>query len=344
MAAGSLLEFVLGEFPVSMPVGRVQYLHVGPLSFWEFIQAKGETWFAQQLTQHQLGEDWPENLHSKGLQLLREFLFIGGMPEAVDHFLRFPDEPKLWQSSLQNVVATYKDDFAKYTYRKALLPVLQEVYERLPQHIGKKLVYSGLAHARHSYIHDAVDLLHKAKIIQLVKHSDATNIPLGAEVRTSMQKTYWLDCGLLNRLLRLDYTMFGQHFTMAHQGPLAEQFVAQHLAWWEGNESNPELFYWLREGKKGNAEVDFLLQWQQNIIPVEVKSGAPGTLRSLWQFVSRNQTSLCLRFCLEPPLLQPIEQEVLLGAATKTVTTKLLNLPLYMISETKRLVMALHNK
>jgi predicted AAA+ superfamily ATPase len=165
-------------------------------------------------------------------------------------------------------------------------------------------------------------------------------VPLGATRNDSVFKTLFLDIGLLNAAcgvsgLSLD-DLLREKFV--HEGPMAEQFVGQHLAFGEEPWVNPELHYWLREGKKDNAEVDYLINVNAVVVPVEVKAGVGGSLRSLHQFFAARGADLAVRFDLNLPSLQSVEHDVVTGAGIKHVRFRLLSLPLYMIGQARRIV------
>lgn len=340
IAAGSLLELVLGHAPIRMPVGRIGYNHMGPLTFEEFLAAKGEAFFLEKLADFALGADWPIALHEHGLRLVREFMLVGGMPAAIHRRLANGEQDDDWVLELQSIADTYKDDFAKYTHRGTLLPVLQQVYDHAPRFLAKTLGLKNLAPGvRHEYIKEALTLLTQARVILLAKQNDATGIPLNAGARDKSPKMFWLDVGLVNRMQNVDPAWLSQNFNMIHAGQIAEQFVAQHLQWWHGNHVAPSLYYWTREDKKSAAEVDFVVQAGSHIIPIEVKSGVAGSLRSLHQFLARGTAPFGLRLDMDLPRVHPIDHEVRISPdKSRRLKSQLLSLPLYMIGQVKRLV------
>lgn len=329
IAAGSLLEICLSELPFSMPVGRIEYRFVGPLTFAEYLEARQEHWFLQKMANWNLSP-WSDDLHSHGNKLYREFLLTGGMPGVVA-------AAKNTRSIQLQILNTYREDFAKYTRRKALLPVLQMMFDRLPRTIGRKVKLSEIApQIRSEYAGSALNLLRDARIVNLTIHSDATAIPLASEARPDIMKSFWLDVGLWNAALGLE-RLTGEE---AHAGPMAEQFIAQHLAFWTGDETPPQTFYWLRDGKKNNAEVDFVIQKDRAIIPVEVKSASTGALRSMLQFLARDtgNSPFGIKFADSRPKFHPIEYQVITPKGPKKISSHLLTLPHYMVCETKRIV------
>lgn len=273
VAAGSLLEFAFDEIPI--PVGRVQYLHIYPMTFQEYLIGIGKEPMAETAGKHPASI--PQNAHEQILQELKNYFFIGGMPECV----------KVWRdsSSIQTagevqleILASYRDDFSKYT-PKADPTCLDAILMSVAKSTGEQLKYTRLdtAHSGPTN-HKAFDLLAKAKIIHKIPSSNPSGLPLGASANPKKFKASFLDIGLMQRLCQLPiHEELQQSDLLAiYRGKLAEQFVAQEIAAATG-----ELFYWSRETRGSNAEIDFLAVRNGSIHPIEVKAGAAGSLRSL---------------------------------------------------------------
>jgi predicted AAA+ superfamily ATPase len=313
ICAGSLLELVLPTIDVSMPVGRIEYFHLGPLTFSEFAAAVGDDLVHQKLASYRLGAEWSDALHRRAIKLYDLFVKVGGMPEAVATYIQAPEHAMGWRQAQQRIIDTYGADFAKYRSRGQWVPVLQQVYRRLPSTIGHKVKYSELApDTRIEKTRQAVQMLIDARIILRASHTAPPAPPLAANASHKVYKLYWNDIGLLGRIVG---------------GPMdaaisAEQFVAQHLAYVSAPYEEPALFYWLREGRADNAEIDFLLQRADEtgiqIVPVEVKSGSSKRMRSLQLYCETYQPTLAIRFYDGPPVRE------MWGA------TELVSLPIYM--------------
>jgi uncharacterized protein len=340
IAAGSLLEFVLGEKPINMPVGRITYHHVGPLTFDEFLLAKGENYFHDKLITYSIRDSWPQSLHEHGIRLIREYMIVGGMPAALSRHLMNESDSRDFVGELQSIIDTYKDDFSKYTNREALLPVLQQLYDFAPRYIGKSLILKEVApDVRHEYVRAAIALLEKSRILLLAKQNDGSGLPLVAGAKEKSPKIFWLDVGLANRMLNFEPNWIALNIDMTNAGQLAEQFVAQHLQWWFGPGSSPSLHYWARSGKTANAEVDFIVQLGQNIFPIEVKSGVAGSLKSLHQFLIKGHAPFGIRLDTSFPSIQLIDHEVRIGIdKQQRLKSKLISLPLYMIGQMRRIM------
>lgn len=332
IAAGSLLEFAMSEGSFPMPVGRVQYHYLGPLCFEEFIQALGEIELLKELHEYTLGGSFLLTAHKKLLQILRDFMIVGGMPEAVSAFVQGQNQKEI-QLIQNTLLLTYRDDFSKYATKKEIAR-LHEIFSRVPGQIGKKIKYSSLCPDEKSReVRVALDLLTQSKVINKIFHTHCNGIPLEAEAQLDTFKLIFLDVGLLNRALGLNVDFKKQNEAVfakwIHEGPIAEQFIGQHLQYLNGPNEESRLFYWLREQKAGNAEVDYVISNHSQIIPIEVKSGKSGSLRSLHQFMNTKKERFALRFDINLPSLNQI--------TTGHSPFELLSLPLYLIGQIVRL-------
>ena len=330
ISAGSLLEFTLSKHNYSMPVGRIEYLYMGPMNFIEYLTATGEDNLIQLLNNFKWGDSFPTTAHNRLCSHLRDYFIVGGMPEAVDAFITDASANQVIDVQI-SIIETYQDDFAKYA-KHSQLNELQNVFQHVPLTAGEKVKYSNInPHRPARDIKVAIELLEKAGIIIRVNHSDATGIPLKANMNAKQFKLYFLDVGLLNNVCGT------RHLSMEHlstlrfvnEGNIAEQFIAQHLLYSGRPNAKPELYYWLREGKSNNAEVDFVIPQEERIIPTEVKAGKSGTLKSLQVFTGARDTSTCLRFDLNPPSQQMVKHKLL---SDEVCNFNLISLPIYMVN------------
>jgi uncharacterized protein len=337
ICAGSLMEFTLGELRQSMPVGRVEYLFMGPLSFEEFLQAAGEQDLLETMRAFQSGAEFPATAHRRLIEWQRLFLLIGGMPEAADSYLATKDFDQV-ASVHASIANTYRDDFAKYARGHELVR-LQKVFDYVPLALGRKVKYVKIdREMRAAELRKAIDLLHKAQVIALALHTDASGMPLPAGVDETVFKPYFLDCGLAhylsgNRIISLEQI---KSRSFINEGPLAEQFVAQHLLYFGDRRSRPALYYWLREGRSANAEVDFVIGVEGKVIPVEVKAGESGSLKSLHQFIGAKGQRLAVRLDLNPPSMQRVSQSI--PNFSSKISFDLMSLPTYMVEQLPRLL------
>ena len=225
------------------------------------------------------------------------------MPEAVATYSatrHFADVRPVHQS----IVDTYQDDFAKYASTRVRLR-LQRVFNYVPRAVGRKVKYTQIDREETAReLRAAIDLLAKARVIAPVFHSTCSGVPLHADVDWKTYKLLFLDIGLMNRLCGLDWLALQDldDRRLVNEGALAEQFVGQHLLYLEKGRETPRLNYWLREGKSANAEVDYAIARGAQIVPVEVKAGTSGTLRSLHQFaLAKGRASRCASTSIRPP-------------------------------------------
>lgn len=338
IAAGSLLEFVLEKHDFSMPVGRIEYFHLGPMTFKEFLLSLNEENLLAYFETKGSNFHIPKTAHQRLLRRQREFLFVGGLPESV---LAFSESKSLLEAREvhRSVVQTYQDDFAKYSKRMPL-GRLHRIFNALPRHIGEKVKYSQIApEDRNSEVKAVIELLVKARLYLPVWHSDCSGLPLPTGVDEKIYKLYFLDVGLLNYLNGLEWKTIESldERKLINEGKLAEQFVAQHLAYREEGLEPPNLFYWLREGKRANAEVDFVIAMRDRILPIEVKAGKSGSLRSLQQFALSKKGEAACRFDLNLPSSQTVTHHLRQREGSREVRFTLISLPLYLVEEVFRI-------
>ena len=342
IAAGSLLEFVLHEHSFSMPVGRIEYLHLGPMQFEEFTLAAGKNKLYNFINNFSPGDSIPASIHNQLMELLKEFFVIGGMPEAVDVYLkrgslREADEVK------QSILSTYKDDFSKYR-RKVNHRLIQNLFNKIPLLVGKKFKYVHVdRNERANNIAKSLEMLRLASIAYAVYHSSSIGIPLGAMVDDKKYKVLFLDVGLMSSAAGLNLLDFEQaeDIMLINSGALCEQFVGQHLLYSQQCYKEPELYYWIREKKNTSAEVDYIISEGNLIIPIEVKAGKSGTLKSLHIFLREKHKDFAIRMNSDYPSFFTADTAINDG---NNVSYRLLSLPLYLVGQVRRLVNKIDKK
>ncbi|OGR10265.1 MAG: AAA+ family ATPase [Desulfobacula sp. GWF2_41_7] len=329
IAAGSLVEFTLADHSFSMPVGRIEYMHLGPLTFNEFVTAV-EPSLTKYIENFSIAFPLPITAHEKLKKRQRDYMLIGGMPEAVQVWCEtgsIQDVADIHRS----ITETYQDDFSKYA-RSHQLALMQRVFRTIPRIVGGKIKYSNISREHPSRnIKDALELFSKAKICHRVYHSHCSGLPLNADIKETVYKLLFMDIGMMNYICGNDWT-FLQSFPdheLVNEGAIAEQFIGQHLL--SAQAHSPSLNYWVRQAKTSNAEIDYVISHGPLIIPVEVKSGKSGSLKSLHQFVTRKNTLLAVRFDLNPPSIQVVSHQT--GTSNEIVPAHytLLSLPLYLV-------------
>lgn len=342
IAAGSLLEFTLGDHNYSMPVGRIEFLYLGPVSFFEYAEAGNSGHLISYVRNYDFEHDFSPEAHRQLCDLLREYIIIGGMPEALEIYLDTGDMAQALQTH-HSILDTYANDFNKYATRTALQR-LRRVYGHVPAAIGEKFKYSNVNPAWQARdVRSAVDLLDQAGVIFKVHCTSGSGIPLEANADDRVFKTYFLDVGLMNTASGMKSLSKEEFLSVrfVNEGKMAEQFVAQHLRFEKEMYIRPKLHYWLREKRKKNAEIDFLIQSGRFPIPVEVKAGKSGSLKSIHLFCGIYNAKNALRFDLNPPSTLECNHKISMGDKPVRVTCNLVNLPLYMVEEVRRIAAAM---
>jgi len=273
VAAGSMLEFAFGE--ISVPVGRVQYLYLHPMTFYEYLLAVDKEVTAEKLLMPLA--DLSPLIQEDTLRELKNYFLVGGMPEAVKTYRDTGSFLETFDVQ-SDILDSYQQDFHKYTPRVSV-ECLDMVLTTVAKSVGEQLKYTHLDSA-HSYQTNrkAFDLLVKARVLHKISSCDPSGLPLGGS-RGKKFKACMLDIGLMQRLCGMDvHTELAEDDLLAmYRGKLAEQFVAQEMLAWHSR----DLYYWSRNAKSSNAEIDYLTVRDGKIYPIEVKSGSAGRLRSL---------------------------------------------------------------
>jgi predicted AAA+ superfamily ATPase len=338
VAAGSLLEFLLADHTFSMPVGRIEYCFLAPLTFEEFLGGLHQGLLLSYLESFDFSADIPQAIHRKLLDYLQVYFLVGGMPEAMSRWFETEDFVEV-QKVHASILQTYEDDFAKY--RKRINPdVLRMILKKIPALVGGKVRYTKIdPNTVPSSLNAAIRALSSARVMTQIFHSAGNGIPLGAEVNEKKFKPLFLDVGLYSTSLSLRLLDLhnASDLLLVNSGACAEQFVGQQLLAANPTWIKPELFYWHREKKGSNAEVDYLVNSGPTVLPIEVKAGKTGSLRSLHTFMALKQSKLALRFNTDRPSITEVSTEI---SQVGKADYRLLSLPLYMTGQATRLLAA----
>jgi predicted AAA+ superfamily ATPase len=299
IAAGSLLEFALEELP-SYGVGRVRSMFVYPFSMDEFLSACGEDALLDVKLNASAQNPLVEPLHRKLLDYFKRFAIIGGMPEVVATYCKSGNLLNC-QQILDDLVLSLRDDFAKYKYRVPASRIAG-ILDAVVRQNGKKFVYNkAAAEYNIKQVKEALDLLSKAGLVIPVTHSASNGIPLGAEEDPKKRKILIFDTGVFQRLLGLNISdvLFQEDFDLVNKGGIAELYTGLEIRKAASATRSVSLHYWHRESLNSNAEVDYVIQKQDIIIPIEVKSGKKGSMQSLYLFLKEKKRHFGVRFSLE---------------------------------------------
>lgn len=323
ISAGSLLEIMMEKEKISFPVGRVDYLYLFPMNFREFLIALDETAVLSFYDQVPV----PIIAHDKLSRLFRLYAFVGGMPEAVR---RYAETRDLSQVSLvyAALLAGFMDDVGKYAQTAHEGDVIRHVIETAPKESGNRIAFEKFGNSgyRSVDVSTAMRKLQRAMLLYLRYPVTQTDLPISPDKKLR-PRLQILDSGLLNHSAGIQAAYFqGIRLSDVYRGNLAEQMVWQELLSQSRAELNVPLF-WVREKKQSNAEVDFVYSYRGRLIPVEVKSGKDGTLRSLHQFIILSNTNIAIRFFDQPfSILDTTTPEQTGLPGTKY---RLVNLPFY---------------
>lgn len=290
-ATGSLMEFALEQERFSMPVGRIESAWLFPMGFAEYLRAKGNVSLAEAISLDPLADPLPETGHVQAFKDLRDYLFCGGMPQAVLAMTEGNDVVSVRRAH-RSILQTYRQDFYKYA-PKIKASLAESLFLKAPGLVGGRFKYTHVdPDARSEEIRPAVVALEKAGVIRRVFHSSGQGLPLATDANPRIAKLVMLDVGLMHAALQIDAQLVQEPDLLAvHRGAVAEQFVAQELLACAPPDNEPSLYFWAREAAASLAEVDYLIASGGHVLPIEVKAGASGTLKSLRSFLTSHPHS-----------------------------------------------------
>lgn len=299
VAAGSLLEFALQKIP-SLGVGRITSRFMYPLSFPEFLEAVGEGSLLPLVDAASCSAPIEAPFHRKLSDLLRTYMLVGGMPEAVAEYAESRDLLRT-MNVLDDLIVTFFDDFEKY-HRRTPVERLDKTFRSVVSQTGGKFVCAAVdKETKSTAILSALDLLVKAGLVYQVFQTSGAALPLGAQADVRRFKTLLFDIGIHQRLSGLDLSahVTADDAQLVNKGSMAELLVGLHLAAYQSPHRRPELYYWHREASGANAEIDYLVQQGNHICPIEVKAGSRGGMQSLRLFLKLRGLHTGLRVSME---------------------------------------------
>lgn len=291
IGAGSLLGISLKQ-STSFPVGQVQFIHLYPMNFIEFLEAKGETGLLELLNE----KNWEfiKTFRERYQQLLKEYFFVGGMPEVVKHHVQNENYQTI-RNIQQNIIKAYEQDFSKHAPNE-IIPRIKMIWNSVVSQLAKenkKFIYGQIKEgARAKDFELALSWLEDYGLIHKVYRTKKANLPLKAYHDMGAFKLYIIDIGLLGALGNLDASILlnGDQLFNEFKGSMTEQFVLQTLIQQVG------LNYWSND--TGAAEVNFIFEKNNQIIPLEVKSAENLRSKSLKTFHEKNKGTHCYRTSL----------------------------------------------
>jgi predicted AAA+ superfamily ATPase len=300
IAAGSLLEFALKSEDFRMPVGRIQYLFLYPLSFGEFLDAMGESELRVYTAEISNLAKLPMTLHNKLNELVRKYLIVGGMPAVLKEYITARNIINV-QRRQRSIIDTYIDDFAKYS-RVSKHNNLRKVFNAIPGMVGQKFVYTRVDRSVKSReLKEALELLETAGIAYRVRQTSGSGLPLSVGVHESIFKVLFLDVGLFHAISGLySETAKEKNLNAIFKGAVAEQFTGQEIKAYQSPYTKSELYYWGRKAKSSTAELDYLIEKEARVVPVEIKSGPTGRMKSMHMFIEKYSTENAIRISPAP--------------------------------------------
>jgi predicted AAA+ superfamily ATPase len=290
IAAGSLLEFSMRKVK-SFPVGRVEYLYLHPLNFEEYLEAVNHQQARKQLNIVPI----QKFAHPVLLDLFNRYAIIGGMPECIQLYLQknsLAELPRVYES----IWRTYQDDVQKYTSNETERKIIKHVIKTAPLMLDQRIKFQnfGNSNYRSREVGDALRSLDDARVIQIIYPTTDLTFPVQSDLKKS-PRLQFLDTGIINYVLGIQSEMIALNdLSSAYRGALiphvvAQEFISLNLL----NDRKPN--FWIREKRQSSAEIDLVIPYSGKVIPIEIKSGPTGTLKSLHQFIERADHPYAIR-------------------------------------------------
>jgi len=318
IAAGSLLESLI-DVHISFPVGRCEYMVLRPMNFTEYLKAVGEIQSAEMVE----NADVPDYAHPKLIDMFRKYTYIGGMPEAISVYIKDQDF-LLVNKVFESLLVSYTDDVEKYSSGKAMESVIRHCIRSSFETAGSRIKFEGFGNGKYKSreIGEALRTLEKAMLLYLVYPATSLEMPVITNKRMS-PRLHILDTGLINYFAGVQANFFRQENLMdLYKGKIIEHIVGQEFL---SSDFSPlhSIKFWVREKKQSSAEIDYIIIREGKIIPVEVKSGSTGRMKSLHYFMENSEYDLAVRIYADKFRTEEI-------TAISGKKFRLINLPLYL--------------
>lgn len=321
VAAGSMLETLLDN-QVKFPVGRAEFKVLRPVSFPEFLMAMGEEVALDALQQIPVASF----AHSKLLVLFHTYAILGGMPEIIQHYVRNRDLVAL-NPIFDSLLASYIDDVEKYATNDNQAHIIRHAVRSSFSEAGKRFKFQGFGNSAYGSreMSEALRALQKAMILHIIYPETGFRLPLLPDLKKS-PRLQLLDTGIMNYFAGIRKEILNsEDLGKVYQGQMIEHLIGQELLAFQ-HEALSGLHFWVREKRSSMAEVDFVFPYEGKLIPIEVKSGSQGKLRSLHQFMEETPHQYAVRFYAG-------EVSVTQAKTPKDKAFQLLNLPYYCASQ-----------
>ena len=290
IAAGSLLEFALKKIK-NFPVGRVEYLYMHPLNFIEYLNALEQDAAIEQIEKTPI-EPFAHNIL---LELFNRYAIIGGMPEIIKTYIQnksVADLPRIYES----LWGTYKDDVEKYATGKTERNVIKHIIDTAHLYLDQRIKFHnfGNSNYRSREVSEAMRNLEAAKIMRLIYPTTDLEIPIKPDIKKS-PRLQFLDTGIINHASGIQSDMIPlKDLSSLYKGRLIPHIITQEIISLNTT-SDRKPNFWVREKSQSSAEVDLVLSVKNKVIPIEIKSGSVGTLKSLHQFIDKANHPYAIR-------------------------------------------------
>jgi uncharacterized protein len=290
IAAGSLLEFALGKVH-KMPVGRIQYLFMHPLNFKEYLEAQNQTVWMDSFEQIPV----PEYAHETLLNQFNTFALLGGMPEVIQRYLQqrsFADVNVIYK----NIWRTYKEDVEKYASNESEKRIIRHILDTSPFYLDERIKFQnfGNSNYRSREVSEAFRNIDASGLIRLIYPTTSLTPPIQLDFKKS-PRLQFLDIGIVNNVRNIQVDLMTiQDLSDAYKGALIPQLIYQELTSLQENDNEKQTF-WVRDKTQSSAEVDLIFHYKDKLIPIEIKSGSTGSLKSLHQFINSTNHALAVR-------------------------------------------------
>jgi predicted AAA+ superfamily ATPase len=326
IAAGSLLESIIDNH-ISFPVGRVEYMVIRPFSFIEYLMAK------EKKTEIELINTipFPEYAHSHLLDLFTEYTLIGGMPEVVKSYIENKDLVQV-SEIFDNLITTYLEDVEKYSKNPKQTKIIRHTISNAIKLAGERIKFEGFANSSYKSkdVSESFRILEKTFFLTLIYPTTSTKAPAIENIRKA-PKIEILDTGIINKFAEIQIPILSDNnIDKVFEGKIAEHITGQELLAMQTNILAKNIF-WVKEKNQSNAEVDYILQINSLLIPVEVKRGKTGRLRSLMEFIDLAPHNFAVRVYSGNLSLEKAK-------TTRGKSFTLLNLPFYLLPKIKEYI------
>ncbi len=319
IAAGSLLESIIDNH-ISFPVGRVEYMVIRPFNFTEYLMARDNNREVELINTI----PFPDYAHDHLLELFTEYTLIGGMPEVVKSYLENKDLVQV-SEIFDNLITTYLEDVEKYSKSDRQTKIIRHVISNAIKLAGERIKFEGFANSSYKSkdVSECFRILEKTFVINLIYPTTSTKIPALENVKKS-PKIQVVDTGIVNKFVGAQVPILSDNnIDKVFEGKIAEHITGQELLSLQTSSMAKNIF-WVKEKNQSSAEVDYILQINNLLIPVEVKRGKTGRLRSLMGFIDLAPHGFAVRVYSGKLTFEQAK-------TTKGKPFTLLNLPFYLL-------------